>query len=131
MRISDWSSDVCSSDLGIYVLAQNDHGLVLIDAHAGHERVLYEKLKRQLADGGIPAQALLVPEVLSLAEDEAAALDAQREHLRRYGFEFDRSGPASILVCSVPPLLACGDAGALLRHSATARRAGKERARKV
>src|SRR3546814_5563591 len=85
MRISDWSSDVCSSDLGIYVLAQNDHGLVLIDAHAGHERVLYEKLKRQLADGGIPAQALLVPEVLSLAEDEADALDAQRENLRRYG----------------------------------------------
>src|SRR3546814_12669646 len=104
---------------GIYVLAQNDHGLVLIDAHAGHERVLYEKLKRQLADGGIPAQALLVPAVLSLAEDEADALDAQRENLRRYGFEFDRSGPASILVRAVPPLLARGDVGALLRELAS------------
>ena len=101
---------------GIYVLAQNDHGLVLVDAHAGHERVLYEKLKRQLAEGGVPAQALLVPEVLSLAEDEADALDAQRETLRRYGFEFDRSGPASILVRAVPPLLARGDVGALLRE---------------
>src|SRR3546814_19069965 len=66
---------------GIYVLAQNDHGLVLIDAHAGHERVLYEKLKRQLADGGIPAQALLVPEVLSLAEDEEIGRASCRERV--------------------------------------------------
>ncbi|NGY03834.1 DNA mismatch repair endonuclease MutL [Solimonas terrae] len=101
---------------GIYVLAQNDQGLVLIDAHAGHERVLYERLKRQLADGGIPAQALLVPEVLALAEDEADALEAQRDTLKRYGFDFDRSGPASILVRAVPPLLARGDVGALLRE---------------
>lgn len=103
---------------GIYILAQNDHGLVLVDAHAGHERVLYERLKRQLADGGIPAQALLVPEVVTLAEDEADALEARREQLQTYGIDFDRSGPGSILVRAVPPLLARNDVGALLREIA-------------
>ncbi|WP_028007824.1 DNA mismatch repair endonuclease MutL [Solimonas flava] len=103
---------------GIYILAQNDHGLVLVDAHAGHERVLYERLKRQLADGGIPAQALLVPEVVTLAEDEADALEARREQLHAYGIDFDRSGPGSILVRAVPPLLARSDVGALLRELA-------------
>ncbi len=103
---------------GIYVLAQNDRGLVLIDAHAGHERVLYERLKRQLADGGIPAQALLVPELVAMPEDAADALEAQRQTLAAFGFSFDRSGPASILVRAVPPLLARSDVGALLRELA-------------
>ncbi|MGH8445864.1 MAG: DNA mismatch repair endonuclease MutL [Solimonas sp.] len=103
---------------GIYILAQNDLGLVLVDAHAGHERVLYERLKQQLADGGVPAQALLVPEIVALAEDEADALEAQRDTLRAYGIDFDRSGPASILVRAVPPLLARDDVGALLRELA-------------
>jgi DNA mismatch repair protein MutL len=101
---------------GIYVLAQNEHGLVLVDAHAGHERVLYEQLKRQIEEGGVPAQSLLVPEVVALAEDEADALEAQRDKLRRFGFEFDRSGPAGVLVRAVPPLLARDDVGALLRE---------------
>ena len=103
---------------GVYVLAQNEQGLVLIDAHAGHERVLYERLKRQLADGGIPAQALLVPEVVTMAEDEIDALEAQREALSAFGIDFDRSGPASLLVRAVPPLLARSDVGALLRELA-------------
>lgn len=101
---------------GVYILAQNEQGLVLIDAHAGHERVLYERLKRQLADGGVPAQALLVPEVVALAEDEADALEAQRETLRRHGFELDRGGPGSVIVRAVPPLLAREDVAALLRE---------------
>ncbi|NKF22500.1 DNA mismatch repair endonuclease MutL [Solimonas marina] len=101
---------------GIYILAQNDHGLVLIDAHAGHERVLYERLKQQLEEGGVPAQALLVPEVVTMAEDEADALEAQHEQLRRYGLEFDRSGPGSILVRAVPPLLGRDAVATLLRE---------------
>lgn len=101
---------------GIYVLAQNEHGLVLVDAHAGHERVIYERLKKQLEDGGVPAQGLLVPEVVQMAEDEVDALEVQRDNLRRFGFEFDRSGPASVLVRAVPPLLARDDVGALLRE---------------
>lgn len=99
---------------GIYVLAQNARGLVLVDAHAAHERVIYERLKRQLADGGVPAQALLVPEVVSLAEDQVDALDARCEALRAYGFELDRVGPAAIAVRAVPPLLAREDLTQLL-----------------
>lgn len=101
---------------GIYILAQNAQGLVLVDAHAAHERVLYEKMKRQLAEGRVPAQALLVPEVVTLAEDEADALDAQREALAEFGIVFDRGGPGSVLVRAVPPLLARGDIAALLRE---------------
>lgn len=101
---------------GIYILAQNAQGLVLVDAHAAHERVLYERMKRQLAEGRIPAQALLVPEIVSLAEDEADALEAQREALAAFGIVFDRAGPASVIVRAVPPLLARGDIAALLRE---------------
>jgi len=100
---------------GVYILAQNRLGLVLVDAHAGHERVLYERLKCQLAEGGVPAQALLVPERIGLAEDEVDALEARREELAGYGLVFDRSGPASILVRAVPPLLMREDIAAVVR----------------
>lgn len=100
---------------GVFVLAQNNHGLVLVDAHAAHERVLYEKLKRQLAEGGVPAQALLIPELVAMPEDQADALESRREALRPYGFELDRAGPASIAVRAVPPLLAREDLAALLQ----------------
>src|SRR5690606_24803078 len=61
---------------GVYILAQNRHGLVVVDAHAAHERVLYERMKRQLDGGGVPAQGLLMPQQVSLHEDEADALEA-------------------------------------------------------
>ncbi|MEW6166632.1 MAG: DNA mismatch repair endonuclease MutL [Pseudomonadota bacterium] len=100
---------------GVYILAQNRHGLVLVDAHAAHERVLYERLKRQLDGGGIPAQALLVAETIALHEDEADALEARRDELYRYGIELDRAGPAAMRVRAVPPLLPAAEIPALLR----------------
>lgn len=100
---------------GVFILAQNREGLVLVDAHAAHERVLYERLKRQLAEGRLPAQALLVPEIVSLHEDEIEALVARSDDLRTYGFEFDRIGPAAIAVRAVPPLLASEALTPLLR----------------
>lgn len=100
---------------GIYILAQNRHGLVLVDAHAAHERVLYERFKRQLGDGGLPSQALLVPEAVTLEEDAADLLELRREELLRFGLEIDRSGPRAMLVRAVPPLLAREDIGAFLR----------------
>lgn len=100
---------------GIYILAQNRHGLVLVDAHAAHERVLYEGLKRQLAAGGVPAQALLLPERIALTEAAAETLEARSKELARYGLELDRSGPASVVVRAVPPLLAREDIAAFLR----------------
>lgn len=100
---------------GVYILAQNRHGLVVVDAHAAHERVLYERLKRQLAEGGVPSQALLVPERLQLPEDAVDALEARREELSRYGLQIDRAGPSSVLLRAVPPLLSREDVAAFVR----------------
>lgn len=100
---------------GIFILAQNARGLVLVDAHAAHERVLYERFKQQLADGGIASQALLVPQSVQLHEDEADALEARREELAQMGLQIDRGGPASITVRAVPPLLAREDISELVR----------------
>ena len=100
---------------GIFILAQNRAGLVLVDMHAAHERVLYERLKRALAQGGVPSQALLVPVPVAVSEDLAEQAEAARERLRALGVEVDRSGPAQITVRAVPPLLAGSDVGALLR----------------
>lgn len=100
---------------GVYILAQNRHGLVVVDAHAAHERVLYERLKKQLAEGGVPSQVLLVPERLQLPEDAVDALESRREELSRYGLQIDRAGPSSVLLRAVPPLLAREDIPAFVR----------------
>lgn len=99
---------------GIYILAQNARGLVLVDAHAAHERVLYERMKQDLAEGTIPAQTLLVPEPIHLAEDEADALEMRREELARLGLVIDRAGPATLLVRAAPGLLAREDLPSLV-----------------
>ena len=101
---------------GVYIVAQNNSGLILVDAHAAHERVLYEQFKQQLSTGGIPSQTLLVPEQVSLDEEAADALESRHEELRRYGLDLDRSGPASIIVRAVPPLLAGQDIATLLKE---------------
>ena len=100
---------------GVFILAENREGLVLVDAHAAHERVLYERYKRQLETGGIPAQALLVPEVVRVGEAEADRLETQRDEFSRLGLVIDRAGPESVTVRALPPLLAKTDLGALLR----------------
>lgn len=100
---------------GVFVLAENRHGLVLIDAHAAHERVLYERLKLQLATDGIASQRLLLPEVIRVGGAEADQLEAQFESLRRFGLVLDRAGPESITVRAVPALLIKADLAALLR----------------
>ena len=100
---------------GVFVLAENRHGLVLVDAHAAHERVLYERLKLQLAADGIAAQRLLLPEVVRIGGVEADQLEAQFESLRRFGLLLDRAGPESVTVRAVPALLVKTDLAALLR----------------
>lgn len=100
---------------GVFVLAQNREGLVLVDAHAAHERVLYERMKTQLEKGGIPAQALLMPLAINLHEDEADALEQRRDELYRMGIDLDRAGPASVRVRAVPPLLSTADVEDLIR----------------
>ncbi len=99
---------------GVFILAQNAQGLVLVDAHAAHERVLYERMKRELAEGPVPSQALLVPEPIHVAEDEADALEARREELSVLGITLDRAGPATVVVRAAPPLLGREDISALI-----------------
>jgi DNA mismatch repair protein MutL len=90
---------------GVYILAQNASGLVLVDMHAAHERILYEKLKAAL-DARPAVQPLLVPVVISASGEEAAAAEAHAEALDRLGFEVAAAGPRELVVRAVPALLA-------------------------
>jgi DNA mismatch repair protein MutL len=89
---------------GTYILSQTAQGVVLVDMHAGHERVLYEQLKRQYAHG-VPAQALLEPLVVELAAHELDALLENRAEWERAGFELDALGPTRLGLRRIPALL--------------------------
>ena len=100
---------------GIYILAENADGLVVVDMHAAHERIGYEKLKAAHDGAGLRTQPLLVPASLAVSEREADVAEREAGTLARLGFEVQRSGPQSLLLRSVPALLAHGDVEALLR----------------
>ncbi len=100
---------------GLYILAQNEAGLVLVDQHAAHERILYERLKRQAEAGPPPAQALLVSAVIDANEKEIATATEQAETLAGLGFELSQGGPRHLTVRAVPALLAGGDVASLVR----------------
>ncbi|HLS87652.1 MAG TPA: DNA mismatch repair endonuclease MutL [Burkholderiales bacterium] len=100
---------------GIYILAQNAAGLVLVDMHAAHERIVMEKLKRNLAQGAVQRQALLVPAVLRAEALDVATAEEHRETLERLGIEVSASGPAELAVRAAPAPLANGDIPALVR----------------
>ncbi|MCC6658711.1 MAG: DNA mismatch repair protein MutL, partial [Rhodocyclaceae bacterium] len=99
---------------GVYVLAQNAAGLVLVDMHAAHERILYEKLKTAL-DARPQVQPLLVPVVLAAGGEEMAAAEAHAETLAGLGFEIAAAGPRELAVRAVPALLANGRIPELVR----------------
>ncbi|MDE0420219.1 MAG: DNA mismatch repair endonuclease MutL [Gammaproteobacteria bacterium] len=90
---------------GIYILAENEQGLVIVDMHAAHERITYERLKRQLLGGGVDRQRLLVPVALDVAVGEADLIEARRAEIDELGMVMERSGPASVVVREVPALL--------------------------
>lgn len=100
---------------GIYVLAQNAHGLVLIDMHAAHERILYEKLKNALDRQTIATQALLIPAVFSADALDVAAAEEHADALRDLGFDVAPMGPTQLAVRGVPALLQSADPAALVR----------------
>ncbi|MEO5559793.1 MAG: DNA mismatch repair endonuclease MutL [Dokdonella sp.] len=100
---------------GIYVLAENAHGLVLVDMHAAHERITYEKLKTAQDGDGIRAQMLLVPLTLAVSEREAAVVEEQGERFSALGFDIVRSGPQSVAVRRIPVLLDGADVAQLVR----------------
>jgi len=100
---------------GVYILAENKDGLVIIDMHAAHERITYEKLKRSFDDRKLVRQPLLVPETISVAESEANLIEEKGAMLESLGLVVDRAGPSSVTVREVPALLKNSDVESLLR----------------
>lgn len=100
---------------GVYILAQNKDGLVIVDAHAAHERINYEKLKSYYHSESIPAQSMLVPLGLNLNSKEINCIESNFELLKKLGFEITRSSPDHVLVRSVPVLLQDADIDRLIR----------------
>ena len=104
---------------GIYILAENADGLIVVDMHAAHERIGYEKLKSTHDGIGLHSQPLLVPLRLAVAEREAEVAERETGTLAALGFEVTRSGPQSLSVRSVPALLAHAEPESLLRDVLT------------
>jgi DNA mismatch repair protein MutL len=102
---------------GIYIVAQTADGMVLVDMHAAHERVLYERLKAAMDSGTGARQALLVPAVLETTEMEAGLAEERGDELRAAGFVVDRIGPATLAVREVPVALAGEDVARVLGDS--------------
>jgi DNA mismatch repair protein MutL len=100
---------------GVYILAENREGLIIVDAHAAHERVVYEALKKQRDDHGVATQGLLVPVVLKVSVAETEIAERHRDALERTGYEITRIAEATLAVRRVPELLADADHGQLIR----------------
>lgn len=100
---------------GIYILSENAQGLVVVDMHAAHERIVYEKMKTSWAQQGIKAQPLLVPISMSVSAREADQVEAQQELFTELGFVIDRSGAESLVVRQVPSLLQHANVEQLVR----------------
>jgi DNA mismatch repair protein MutL len=100
---------------GAFVLAQNADGLVIVDAHAAHERVTYERLKKACHGDGIVSQPLLVPTTLAVSEKEADLAEDRAELLATLGVVVDRTGPEQLSVRAVPALLAGADEEQIVR----------------
>jgi len=101
--------------LGIYILAQNADGLVIVDMHAAHERITYERLKQQLKATGLTPQPLLVPVLLKVAEREAEAVEVARDEVSRLGFAVTRRGLDELRIEAIPLLLEGTDVQPLFR----------------
>ena len=98
-----------------YIIAQTATGMVIVDQHAAHERLVYERLKRQMADQGIAAQALLIPEIIDLSPGDLARILEAGPDLARLGLGIEAFGGQAIAVRETPAVLGVVDAGALIR----------------
>ncbi|WP_439886455.1 DNA mismatch repair endonuclease MutL [Pseudomonas sp. MBLB4123] len=100
---------------GVYILAENVQGLVLVDMHAAHERITYERLKVAMASEGLRSQPLLVPESLAVSQREADCAEEHAAWFQRLGFELQRLGPESLAIRQIPALLKQAEATQLVR----------------
>ena len=101
-----------------YILAQTSEGIVLVDQHAAHERLVYERMKAELAASGVARQGLLLPEVVELEPDAALRLHERRGELAELGLVLERFGGDAVLVRELPALLSGADVGRLVRDLA-------------
>jgi len=101
-----------------YVVAQTADGIVIVDQHAAHERLVYEDMKRQMAEGGVQRQALLIPDIVELSEDEAARVTERAGELAAMGLEVEAFGPGAVCVRATPALFGEMDAAGLVRDLA-------------
>ena len=97
-----------------YIVAEAEDGLILVDQHAAHERLVLERMKKARANGGVAAQPLLLPEVVELDEPACDRLESRIDELRDFGLDLERFGPAAMLVRAVPALLGQTDANGLV-----------------
>ncbi|MBP2276779.1 MULTISPECIES: DNA mismatch repair endonuclease MutL [Sphingomonas] len=97
-----------------YIVAESRDGLILVDQHAAHERLVLERMRKAMASGGVASQALLLPEVIELDESACDRLEARAAELSEFGLDLDRFGPRAMLVRGVPALLGQGDVTGLV-----------------
>ncbi len=100
---------------GVYILAQNTQGLVVVDMHAAHERVVYERLKQAYAEQGVTSQPLLVPQAVAVSAHEADCAEEFAALFQRLGFELERMSEESLVIRQLPALLKQGSVEQLLR----------------
>ncbi len=103
----------------IYILAENEKGLIIVDMHAAHERVLYERLKKEFAEHKVPAQTLFVPLTVKLREQEVDCLESHRNLFQQWGFGFEPCAKDSVIVREVPQLFAKADIKQLVQDLAS------------
>ena len=101
-----------------YVVAQTEDGIVIVDQHAAHERLVYEDMKRQMAAGGVKRQALLIPDIVELSEDEAARVLERTDELSELGLEIEPFGAGAICIRATPALFGEMDAAGLIQDLA-------------
>src|SRR5690606_24265379 len=115
----DWPLGRALAQLqGIYILAENRQGLVIVDMHAAHERIVYERLKNQLADsdgGMLASQPLLIPATFAATPQEVATAESYADTLRTLGLEITPFSARTLAVRAVPTTLSQGDATELAR----------------
>jgi len=98
-----------------YIIAQTRDGMVIVDQHAAHERLVYERLKAQMAENGVAAQALLIPEIVELGESDCARLLAHAEDLKKFGLTLEAFGGNAVAVRETPALLGEVNAEAMVK----------------
>lgn len=100
---------------GVYILAENRRGMVLVDMHAAHERITYERMKNALSEGQLKTQPLLVPVSIKVSQEEAELAEQKSELFTSLGMEIDRNGPESLALRQIPAILQGADAETLVR----------------